>query len=203
MSLHFRLPWKSLGVGRVCPFLNRSKLFSVQLLWLMPPQSTGCWVHVLKATWAVPRGWLSPNCNPATCRVFDPLNTWAQKINLDDAEKKACTLKTADMDRNLQILPEWTFWTITALCLQRNYQWNQCINPTSYIHFKTLEMWHTTGIPPCLRLWQAWRFNSNRMALSSMFLLIGGGLRGAGSMRTQERCCSMANAIKLNSNQSN
>lgn len=157
-------------------------------------------------------GWLSPNCNPATCRVFDPLSTWVQKINLDDTPRRSCTLKTADavfflyMDRNLQISPEWTFWPITAFCL---YQWNQSIKSTSYIlkalHVLQvwphksflLEAWHTTGIPPCLRLWQAWRFNSKRMALSSMFLLIGGGLRGAGSMRTQGRCFSMANEIKL------
>lgn len=41
-------------------------------------------------------GWLSPNCNPATCRIFDPLNTCVPKIYLDDPLRKACTLKTVN-----------------------------------------------------------------------------------------------------------
>ncbi len=56
-------------------------------------------------------GWPSPNCNPASWRVFDPLSTWAQKINLDDTLRTACALKTVDaalqIDGSLKISPEW------------------------------------------------------------------------------------------------
>lgn len=95
-SLHSRLLRKSLGV---CSFQHRSKLLSVQQLC----SEAQCCYSQQVAEFMYSRqsvlcpGWLSPNCNPATCRIFDPLNTCVPKIYLDDPLRKACTLKTVNV----------------------------------------------------------------------------------------------------------
>lgn len=61
----------------------------------------------------------------------------------------------------------------------------------------TQQIWYTTVIPPCRRLWQAWRFNSSPVDVCSIFSLTDGCLRGTWSTQAQGSCSSITSVFKV------